>query len=49
MEYSSIGFSMAERIDIPSNSWGNTEFVTDPLVALVEIANDIFIVRIALV
>lgn len=49
MENCSIGFSMTEWINIPSNVWRDIKFLTEPLVSFVKILNYIFVVGITLI
>ena len=49
MEQSSIGLSVSKRIDIPSNSWGNSELLTEPLMTLNKVFDNVLIVGSALI
>ena len=49
MEQGSIGLSMSKRIDIPSNSWCNSKLLTEPLMTLNKVLNNILIVGSALI
>jgi hypothetical protein len=49
MEQSGICFTVGLGLDIHANRWGYSKFVSDPIVAQVELSYDVFKVRETLI
>ena len=49
MEQGSIGLSVAEGIDVPTDSWLDSELVIEPSMALLKVTDNVFVVGIAFI
>ena len=49
MEQGCVSLCVAEWIYVPTYSWSNIEFVNDPLMTYLKVANKIFIICVILI